>query len=180
VEKDGEWKENAVITVNGTQLSYGLPMTYEGVNLGSIPIYYSNMSFNPGDSLTMSAKLSGEDSAFYEGTVTVPSALTISQPTETQFADNQEINVAWNNTSNTMLYFLSFFSQLESYDNPYEIITTENSATIPASYTDPGEASPEVYSYHIFGNCLYLGQTEKMAPGNILRECSGRKSKPVL
>ncbi|MCD4784927.1 MAG: hypothetical protein K8T10_14015 [Candidatus Eremiobacteraeota bacterium] len=148
VEKDGEWMENATITVNGTQLSYGLPLTYEGVSLGSIPIYYSDMNFNPGDSLTMNAKLSGEGSAFYEGTVIVPSALTLTKPTETQFIGNQEIDVAWNTTSNTMLYFLSFYSQLESYDNPYEITTLENSATIPASYTQPEEANLEVYAYN--------------------------------
>ncbi|MCD4784928.1 MAG: hypothetical protein K8T10_14020 [Candidatus Eremiobacteraeota bacterium] len=148
VEKDGEWMENATITVNGTQLSYGLPLTYEGVSLGSIPIYYSDISFNPGDSISMNAKLSGEGSAFYEGTVTVPSVLTLTQPTETQFVDDQEIDAAWNTTSNTMLYFLSFFNQMESSDNSYEITTLNNSATILPAYTEPGEAELKVHAYN--------------------------------
>jgi len=135
VQKDGASVENATVTVNGTQLSYGIPLTYEGVTLDTIPIYYSQMDFNPGDQLTIKATKSGESSPFYEKTVTVPAQVTMSQPTENQFTGAQDINVAWNASSNALFYYMSYYSYEDTVDNPYDEKTTRSTAKTPRSFS---------------------------------------------
>jgi len=147
-EKDGEIQEDVVITVNGTQLSYGLPILYEGQELTKIPIYYSDISFSPGDSLSVAASVSGGKTPFFQDVVTVPSELSMTEPSETKFFENQEIDVSWNNTSDTMLYYLSFFDPIESVSKAYETTTLVTIAKIPKSYVEPGELMLEVHAFN--------------------------------
>lgn len=138
VNNAGETEGDALITVNGTELSYGIPIIYDGVDLGTIPLYYSDMSFNPGDSLFLSASNPGK-APFYQGSVTVPQAVTLTEPQDgALISEASDINAAWNSAAPPQLYSFLFMG-LDTPDY-FDEVTTGVSGTVPASSTSAGEA----------------------------------------
>ena len=160
VTRGGTSVSNATVIVNGTPLTYGVPLTYEGVSLGTIPLYYGEVDFQPGDELTLQASYSG--TPFYQGNVTVPGEVSFNQPAEgVQIIAGNNIPTTWNSTLNTLLYYLSF-SPWEGTDD-YEDALTQTADTVPASYVVEGEADLTVSS--INGNDLddiFSGDTEDL------------------
>ncbi len=150
VTRGGTSVATATVTVNGTALTYGIPLTYEGVNLGNIPLYSGEINFNPGDQLNLQASLPGEN-PFYQGNVIVPGEVTFNQPPPgTQITAGNPINTSWNATLNTLFYYL-YYSPWDDTDY-YEETTTQLAGTVPSAYVVEGDTELSISSFN--GNDL--------------------------
>jgi len=150
VTRGGVTLSNATVTVNGTALTYGIPLTYEGVNLDTIPVYSGEVNFNPGDQLTLRASLPGEN-PFYEGNVIVPGEVLLNQPPPVpQVIAGNPLPASWNATLNTLFYYL-YYSPWDDTDY-YEETTTQLAGTVPSAYVVEGNTELSISSFN--GNDL--------------------------
>jgi len=150
VTRGGTTVTSATINVNGTALTYGIPLTCEGVTLGTVSLYSGEVNFNPGDVLTLRASLPGEN-PFYEGNVIVPEEIFFNQPPPVpQVIAGNPLNTSWNATLNTLFYYL-YYSPWDDTDY-YEETTTQLAGTIPSAYVIEGNTELSVSSFN--GNDL--------------------------
>jgi len=145
--------EDAIISVDNTILSYGLPVSFETdsgllVDL-MLPIYYADLSgVASGDKLNFRAKDSLAKEVYGKDNVEVPEQIQLGRPTEGEiFGVTEDVGMSWDEVRGAKGY-LGAYVELNAFnDNPAEegeddVEYEEDDAGIFMEYKDAGDYNP--------------------------------------
>jgi hypothetical protein len=146
---------DAVVAVNGTQLSFGLPADatnylYGFTNLDAISVYYGELpAVTAGVPVQVTVANSGGVEVYRSGSYVMPGAVRLTAPTNGQFLSRGvNCEVAWSGGADAQAFAASYLAQAGAADGQGSVLeilpTTTNRWSLAGSNLAPGTGMVQV------------------------------------